>query len=113
MPPVYYASDIVDAHLARQFLEQNGIPAHVTGDMLSQAGGELPLGLSTAPAVWVSDEDADAAREMLNRFEDERESLDLQPDWICPNCANENPGHFDSCWSCEQERPPAAEEPAT
>lgn len=26
------------------------------------------------------------------------------PDWTCPRCGEENPGHFELCWSCQQPR---------
>ena len=41
-----------------------------------------------------------------------RAALDMQrvrehpePDWTCPQCREEVPGHFDLCWNCESPRP--------
>ncbi|MEM6331783.1 MAG: hypothetical protein AAF823_00380 [Planctomycetota bacterium] len=27
------------------------------------------------------------------------------PDWTCPHCGEDNPGHFEVCWNCMSERP--------
>ncbi len=27
------------------------------------------------------------------------------PPWLCADCGEENPGHFDICWNCEAARP--------
>ncbi len=43
---VYHAENLVDAHLVKGALEADGIPAHVAGEYLTGAIGELPaLGL--------------------------------------------------------------------
>jgi hypothetical protein len=43
---VYHAENLVDAHLVKGALEAAGIPAHVAGEYLTGAMGELPaLGL--------------------------------------------------------------------
>lgn len=43
MQIVYRAHNLVDAHLARHWLEEADIPAFVLGESLLGAGGELPL----------------------------------------------------------------------
>lgn len=40
---VYRAENIIDAHLVRNVLEGAGIPAHVSGEYLTGAMGELPV----------------------------------------------------------------------
>lgn len=43
---VYRAENVIDAHLVKGALESAGIPAHVAGEYLTGAIGELPaLGL--------------------------------------------------------------------
>jgi hypothetical protein len=43
---VYQAENVIDAHLVKGALESDGIPAHVAGEYLTGAIGELPaLGL--------------------------------------------------------------------
>lgn len=39
---VYQAENVVDAHLVKGALESAGIPAHVAGEYLTGAIGELP-----------------------------------------------------------------------
>jgi predicted nucleic acid-binding protein len=59
MKTIYRAENIVDAHLVRNALESVGIPAHVAGEYLTGALGELPaMGLV---AVMVADHDAPRA----------------------------------------------------
>jgi hypothetical protein len=40
---VYRAENIIDANLVRNVLEGAGIPAHVSGEYLTGAMGELPV----------------------------------------------------------------------
>jgi hypothetical protein len=40
---VYQAENVVDAHLVKGALEDAGIPAHVAGEYLTGAMGELPV----------------------------------------------------------------------
>ncbi|MBL8299264.1 MAG: DUF2007 domain-containing protein [Rhodanobacteraceae bacterium] len=60
---VYRAENIIDAHLVRNVLEGAGIPAHVAGEYLAGAMGELPvMGLLT---VMVAEHDVPAARDLV------------------------------------------------
>jgi predicted nucleic acid-binding protein len=62
MKTIYRAENIVDAHLVRNALESVGIPAHVAGEYLTGAIGELPaMGLV---AVMVADSDVERAAEI-------------------------------------------------
>jgi hypothetical protein len=59
---VYAAENLVDAHLVKGALEAAGIPAHVAGEYLTGAMGELPaLGLVS---VMVAEHLLPAAREI-------------------------------------------------
>lgn len=42
MQTVYEAENLLDAHLVKGALEQQGIPAYVAGEYLTGALGELP-----------------------------------------------------------------------
>ena len=64
---VYRAANIADAHLIRQMLESEGIPAFIQGEYLQGAVGELPA--TTEILVHVADGHADAARVIVEEWE--------------------------------------------
>jgi hypothetical protein len=64
---VYETSDRLQAHLIRSVLEDAGIPAHVGGDALQGAMGELPLTMLSI-RVQVAPEHAEQAREIAMRY---------------------------------------------
>ena len=68
MITVYEADNAIDAHLLRGLLEQCGIDAHVSGEFLLGAMGDLPAqGLLR---VMVAPDDFAAARALVIEFED-------------------------------------------
>lgn len=69
MRVVYEAENLFDAHLVRGRLGSEGISAHVRGEFLAGAMGELPM--SGLMAVWVSDEDVESALALLAQWRDE------------------------------------------
>ena len=75
MRVVYQAEHLIDAHLVRGRLQAEGVEAHVQGEWLTGAFGELPLqGLL---AVWVDARDEAAALALLARW---REESDAAPE---------------------------------
>lgn len=69
MRVVYQAEHLIDAHLVRGRLQSEGIDAHVRGEWLTGALGELPMqGLL---AVCVAEPDAGSARALLALWEQE------------------------------------------
>jgi hypothetical protein len=101
---IYSAANRLQAALLQQMLDEHGIAALVFNDGLTNEGGELPLGLSTAPRVVVAASDAEEARELALRFERQiaargEFARDEPPDMIddsertvafwpqCPECA--------------------------
>ncbi len=74
MRPVYQAENLFDAHLVRGRLASEGVEAVVTGEYLAGAMGELPL--AGLLAVWVEDDDLNAALELLAAWQAE----DAQPE---------------------------------
>lgn len=66
---IYVAENALAAEDLRQRLEEEGIRARVVGDQLHSAVGALPMGVSTAPAVWVARQDAERAREVALQWE--------------------------------------------
>lgn len=63
----YRAANIADAHLVRQMLEAEGIPAFIQGEYLQGAVGELPA--NTEIFVRVSDDRYDDARAVVEAWE--------------------------------------------
>ncbi len=62
---VYSAENGLEAHSLRFILEDKGIRTQVVGESLQAAGGDLPLGATLAPRVWVREGDARRAREII------------------------------------------------
>lgn len=104
----YIAADPVDAHMVRGMLEAQGIAAVVKGEFAWSARGETPPMDDTAPQVWVDEQDVDAARQAIERWE--RGELGGQAEWRCPSCAERLEGQFTQCWNCGAARPVAAED---
>ncbi|MFA5683489.1 MAG: DUF2007 domain-containing protein [Lysobacteraceae bacterium] len=69
MRVVYEAENLFDAHLVRGRLQCEGVAAHVRGEYLTGAMGELPV--SGLVAVCVIDEDAPRALALLERWRNE------------------------------------------
>lgn len=66
---IYRAENLIDAHLVRNVLEGAGIPAHVGGEYLTGAMGELPvMGLVT---VMVAEHDVPVASDLVARVDAE------------------------------------------
>lgn len=64
---IHRAANIADAHLIRQLLEAEGIPAFIQGEYLQGAVGELPA--NTEILVHVADGNAEAARGIIAAWE--------------------------------------------
>lgn len=67
MKIAYNAANIADAHLFRQRLEAEDIPAFVIGEYGRGAVGELPA--NAGVLVWVADDDLEAARALVAEWE--------------------------------------------
>jgi hypothetical protein len=102
---VYWAENAREAHLVRSLLEEAGIQAHVIGEMLQAAAGELPLGPTSSPRVWVPETDRARAREIITEWEKQRGTGSGTP-WECAACGESVEGNFDICWNCQGPKPP-------
>lgn len=69
---VYAARDEIDATLIQTMLAESYIEARVVGGQIMGAIGEVPAGLPSAPRVWVSDRNADAAIALIREMEERR-----------------------------------------
>jgi hypothetical protein len=107
-PPIslvklYAGRDSFDAHHVCAFLEGQGIPATVMGDMLTVARGDLPLTVETLPAVWINEEDtprAMAAMRVYLRKPGDPGGPPAPEPWTCLKCGEVIEGQFTSCWHC-------------
>ena len=68
MRSVYEAANLIDAHLVRQALEAEGIPAFVRGEALTGGIGELGVfglvGVMVPDAAWPQARDVVAALQL-------------------------------------------------
>ena len=79
MRVVYEAENIIDAHLVKGLLEQQGIPAFVKGEYLTGAVGDLPtMGLV---AVCVPESEFPEAEAVVRGFAAERARPIADPGW--------------------------------
>ncbi len=68
MTVVYRPANTAEAHLIRQMLEAEGIPAYIQGEYLQGAIGGLPIS-NTELMLRVADEHAEAARVIVDAWE--------------------------------------------
>ncbi len=84
MLTVYQAENIIDAHLVKNALESEGIPAYVSGEYLIGAIGELPV--TGFIAVMVAQRDLTQASGIARRIDDElrqcRTGSGMSDDWV-------------------------------
>lgn len=98
MKRVYLAANLPDAQIAVDVLATQGLRAHIFNANAVGGLGELAA-TQMWPEVWVEDdEDAEAALKLLN---------DLHAGFgdgskFCPQCGEEKPENFLSCWHCKQ-----------
>lgn len=79
MRVVYEAENIIDAHLVKGLLEQQGIPAFVKGEYLTGAIGDLPtMGLV---AVCVPESKYPEAETVVRSLDSERARPIADPGW--------------------------------
>jgi hypothetical protein len=101
MDRLYRASDLAEAHLLRDLLEEDGLSACIVNENLASLGGELPFGL-IVPEVWITDSrDLFMARAVLKEYlerKGEPDSAERQCRW----CGEQSPGNFDLCWKCRR-----------
>jgi hypothetical protein len=77
---VYAARNGIEAHFLRGLLEEEGIAVRVVGEGLAFAIGDLPMGLPTAPRLWVFEDDSARARELILEWEQSRHTSADEPD---------------------------------
>jgi hypothetical protein len=80
MKLVFNANDIMEAHIVAGMLHAEGIEAHVGGHYLQGGVGELAtMGFAT---VSVMDDDAAAARKIIERYQTDAATVDMPADGL-------------------------------
>jgi len=67
MQRIFDASDLIEANIVNGLLEQQAIEGYVSGFYLQGGVGELPPAGNTS--IWVNDENANRAREIVKEYE--------------------------------------------
>lgn len=108
---VYSSPDLNDAYAVKALLEENGIPAHIFNEHVSQMPGAFFRATPDAwPAVHIDNERRlREAKALIQAFEkdqrsDKTGSSAEQPPWICSACKEENADTFETCWKCGKPR---------
>ena len=97
--------------IVRDMLAREGIETEVFNEHTASVLGEIPF-FCALPELWVlRDDDAEAARIVIKRFESgqARDELPSQP-WECPQCGELLGGQFTQCWRCEESDPRGEED---
>ncbi len=81
---IHQAGNPVEAHAVRSLLDHEDIEAHVVGDDLSSTFGGLAFGNKTSVALWVAEEDAPRAAEIISQWRAEHAAPDTDHDeaWL-------------------------------
>ena len=97
MKRIYTASNLPDAHLVRNMLEQAGIPAHIFNANAMGALGDLPMS-AAYPQVWIAQLHQEAhARSVVAEYSRAAEPVEAK---TCGACHEPSPGEFELCWNC-------------
>lgn|GEM_PF-1748351 len=96
---VYVAKDEPDVRMVESAFITAGINCRVVGTTLGAAAGEIPLGIASGPAIWVSESDVEAARGVIQELEAPQNPFRIAS-WQCPKCDSEVDSGFDMCWNC-------------
>lgn len=101
---VYSAANEADAHIMALMLQENGLKPEIVGEGLPFVGSEPSAGWLKGTRIWVREEDAARARELIDDAIAARSHADSQPldprGWTCPKCDAEVEAGFDVCWKC-------------
>lgn len=106
MPRVYSHPDPAVAHLVRGALDNAGIAAHVQGEGLGAAMGEIPP-IAAWAEVWILDPARTEEAVAIVAESIPRDDEAAAPEWTCPTCGETVEGQFASCWQCGSPAPEA------
>jgi len=97
MIKVYVTADPLMIGYLSSILTAHGIESFIKNEHLPGAAGELPP-TEVWPELWVmEDNDAGAARRIIEEVLSEKINAD---GWQCPHCGEHIEGQFNECWRC-------------
>ncbi len=97
MKRIYSAPVLAMVENVKNVLQLNGIRSTITNQYLSAGIGELPP-IETWPQLWVAEQDAERASEIIEASE--KDLSEAKENWVCPKCNEEIEGQFTECWNC-------------
>lgn len=103
MHKVYSCENILALGPYKFALEAAGIKYLIKNEYNHGAMGELPLNESW-PQIWVlNNSDKESAANICQKVEKEQQNVDL--DWLCSFCNEQNASSFELCWQCQALKP--------
>lgn len=104
---VFHSNIISETVLVRDALLQHGIEATTQNE---HSGYSAVPEFRPPAEIWITnDADYGAARRLVEETLATIDSKTEKLPWQCANCKAENPDSFEVCWSCGEERGPAAQ----
>ena len=98
---VYSAPLLPTVQNIKNLLELNGISSGITNQYLSaEFAGLSPI--ECWPELWVSNEDAARAKQIINALL--ASAASSKGNWVCPKCNEQSEGQFTECWNCGTSR---------
>lgn len=101
MKELYTNMDSSRIGLYKSILDEAGIASYIQNENTAQLVNMIsPI---FQPTLCIVDDDRyDEAVALLKPL-NYKETSEL-PDWTCAQCSESNPGSFEVCWNCENER---------
>ncbi len=85
----------------QNILENAGIAVMIKNEYAAGGAGDIAPH-ETWPELWVLEEDSYPQAMALIKASQTPEQLPL---WVCPQCHEQNDGHFEICWNCLTAKP--------
>jgi hypothetical protein len=92
------SANFTEIGMLKSQIESEGIPCVTRNEHISAVSGSVPF-FECYPELWVlHDADYDSAKRLLDKWQNA--ANDEMAPWLCPGCAEEIEGQFESCWQC-------------
>lgn len=102
---IFVAKNPAEAHIVCGLLLAENIRCEVRGEGLFGLKGEIPFSDDSDPYVWLQrPEQALVAKGVVQDYIFQSES-NIQSNWVCGHCEEENEPQFGACWQCGKPSP--------